>query len=274
MASVKDDILPDEDVKDITPEATLIQTVKTIVLSLQLLDEKCFQSLVVDVDYNNIPCIKLLASRGLGTAIVAGSTLVKFPQILKIVSNGDAAGLSFLGVLLELLAVTANGAYSFSQEFPFSAYGEAVFMSLQTSIIAILILWYGGNTFSTILFSAIYGATVLAITQPGLVPEEVLWYGQAANIPMIVIGKLIQAITNFKNGHTGQLSAITVFLLTLGSLARIFTSIQDTGDQVMILTFVVSSSVNVIIALQVLYYWNTTKEVLKSEEKKKLKKKL
>ena len=91
---------------------------------------------------------------------------------------------------------------------------------------------YGGNTFSTILFSAIYGATVLAITQPGLVPEEVLWYGQAANIPMIVIGKLIQAITNFKNGHTGQLSAITVFLLTLGSLARIFTSIQDTGDQV------------------------------------------
>jgi len=274
MASVKDDILPDEDVKDITPEATLIQTVKTIVLSLQLLDEKCFQSLVVDVDYNNIPCIKLLASRGLGTAIVAGSTLVKFPQILKIVSNGDAAGLSFLGVLLELLAVTANGAYSFSQEFPFSAYGEAVFMSLQTSIIAILILWYGGNTFSTILFSAIYGATVLAITQPGLVPEEVLWYGQAANIPMIVIGKLIQAITNFRNGHTGQLSAITVFLLTLGSLARIFTSIQDTGDQVMILTFVVSSSVNVIIALQVLYYWNTTKEVLKSEEKKKLKKKL
>lgn len=272
MAGVKDDILPDEDVKDITPEATLIQTMKTIVLSLQLLDEKCFQSLVVDVDYSNIPCIKLLASRGLGTAIVAGSILVKFPQIIKIVSNGDAAGLSFLGVLLELLAVTANGAYSFSQEFPFSAYGEAVFMSLQTSIIAILILWYGGNTFSTILFSAIYGATVLAITQPGLVPDEVLWYGQAANIPMIVIGKLIQAITNFKNGHTGQLSAITVFLLTLGSLARIFTSIQDTGDQVMILTFVVSSSVNVIIALQVLYYWNTTKEVLKAEEKKKLKK--
>ena len=62
MASVKDDILPDEDVKDITPEATLIQTVKTIVLSLQLLDEKCFQSLVVDVDYQNIPCMKLVST--------------------------------------------------------------------------------------------------------------------------------------------------------------------------------------------------------------------
>jgi len=129
-----------------------------------------------------------------------------------------------------------------------------------------------GNTLTTILFSAAYGAIVFAITQPGLVPDDVLWYGQAANIPMIVVGKLIQAATNYKNGHTGQLSAITVFLLTAGSLARIFTSIQETGDQVMILTFVVSSSVNVIIALQVLYYWNTTKQVLKKEAKKKAKK--
>ena len=91
---------------------------------------------------------------------------------------------------------------------------------------------YGGNTLTTILFSAAYGAIVFAITQPGLVPDDVLWYGQAANIPMIVVGKLIQAATNYKNGHTGQLSAITVFLLTAGSLARIFTSIQETGDQV------------------------------------------
>ena len=95
-------------------------------------------------------------------------------------------------------------------------------------------------------------------------PEEVLWYGQAANIPMIVIGKLIQAITNFKNGHTGQLSAITVFLLTLGSLARIFTSIQDTGDQVSILaepimvceiTPVLPSFWTIILLTQIAFYF-------------------
>merc|ERR1712088_1283706 len=120
-------------------------------------------------------CLKMLLSRGLGTGIVAGSTMVKLPQIMKILANGDAAGLSFLGVLLELLAVTANGAYSFSQGFPFQAYGESIFMSIQTSIIAILILWYGGNTLTTIMFSAAYGTIVFAITQPGLVPEDVLW---------------------------------------------------------------------------------------------------
>ena len=110
---------------------------------------------------------------------------------------------------------------------------------------------YGGNTLSTVLFSIIYGATVFAITTPGLVPANVLWYGQAANIPMIVLGininffkkiflycyikpmilkffsftgKMIQAIANFRQGHTGQLSALTVFLLALGSLGEIFFS--------------------------------------------------
>ena len=174
MGANSETLMPDEATQ---PLSNILQTIKTIVLSLQLLDEKCFETLVIDSNYLDVPCLKLVrnyfvfslsilnrsimliyfiscdtssysyqfnfqfVSRGLGTAIVAGSILVKFPQIIKILSSGDAAGLSFLGVLLELLAVTANGAYSFSQGFPFTAYGEAVFMSFQTSIIAILILW-------------------------------------------------------------------------------------------------------------------------------------
>lgn len=38
--------------------------------------------------------------------------------------------------------------------------------------------------------------------------------------------QLLQAATNYRNGHTGQLSAITVFMLFGGALARIFTSVQ------------------------------------------------
>ena len=37
-------------------------------------------------------------------------------------------------------------------------------------------------------------------------------------------GKMIQAFANFRQGHTGQLSALTVFLLALGSLGEIFFS--------------------------------------------------
>merc|ERR1719189_802140 len=144
----------------------------------------------------------MLLSRGLGLAIIVGATCVKLPQILKIVNSGSATGISFLATVLELLAVTANGAYSFSKGFPFSSYGEAVTLSFQSTLIALLILWYGGNTITTVLFSIIYGMTVFAITAPDMVSPEVLWYGQAANIPMIVLGKLIQVVANFNQGHT------------------------------------------------------------------------
>nr|XP_060638859.1 mannose-P-dolichol utilization defect 1 protein-like [Anolis sagrei ordinatus] len=68
--------------------------------------------------------------------------------------------------------------------------------------------------------------------------------------------QLLQAATNYRNGHTGQLSAITASLLFAGSLARIFTSIQETGDLLMALTFGVSSFCNGVIMGQLLYYWN------------------
>lgn len=227
-----------------------------------LLTPACFQQLFVKFDLATGNCAKSFAAKALGLGIVAGSSLVKLPQVFKIAANGSAEGISFVGTLLELLAVTANGAYAFNNGFPFSAYGEAVFLSLQTSLIAMLILWYGGSSVFTLLFTMIYGSIVYSILQPGLIPAEFLWWGQAANIPMVVIGKLIQVVANYRNGHTGQISAVTVFLLALGSLARIFTSIQETGDRIVILTYVCSSAVNVILALQVIYYWNATKTML------------
>ncbi|KAK4008893.1 hypothetical protein OUZ56_014015 [Daphnia magna] len=82
------------------------------------------------------------------------------------------------------------------------------------------------------------------------------------------VNALIQAVANYRQGSTGQLSAVTVFLLTGGAAARIFTSIQETGDSMMILTYVVSTFVNCIIALQVIYYWNSGKSGKASGKKK------
>lgn len=66
---------------------------------------------------------------------------------------------------------------------------------------------------------------------------------------------MIQAFSNYRSGSTGQLSAVTVFLLFGGSLARIFTSVQETGDTTLVVTYIGSSVANAIIASQVIYYW-------------------
>lgn len=81
--------------------------------------------------------------------------------------------------------------------------------------------------------------------------------------------QFIQAYANYSNGSTGQLSAVTAFMLFFGSLARIFTSMQETGDSSMIIMYACSTSANAVIIVQLLYYWNVIpKKSIESRKKK------
>lgn len=77
----------------------------------------------------------------------------------------------------------------------------------------------------------------------------------------------MQAHTNYSNGSTGQLSAVTGFMLFFGSLARIFTSIQETGDMTMIIMYICSTTANAVIVAQLLYYWNVNVNNMEKSKK-------
>jgi len=79
----------------------------------------------------------------------------------------------------------------------------------------------------------------------------------AAAMSVVMFVQLMQVLTNYRNGSTGQLSAVTVTMLFAGALARIFTSVQETGDATVVATYVVSFVVNTILLCQVVYYWNS-----------------
>lgn len=230
-----------------------------------LLPEKCYDQMFVQWDLLHVPCLKILLSKGLGLGIVAGSLLVKLPQVFKILGAKSAEGLSLQSVMLELVALTGTMVYSITNSFPFSSWGEALFLMLQTVTICFLILHYRRQTVKGVAFVACYALILLVLLSP-LTPPVVVTLLQASNVPAVVVGRLLQAATNYRNGHTGQLSAITVFLLFGGSLARIFTSIQETGDPLMAGTFVVSSLCNGLIATQLLLYWNAKVPPRKKKE--------
>jgi len=73
-----------------------------------------------------------------------------------------------------------------------------------------------------------------------------------------------QITTNFRNGHTGQLSFVMVLILLFNHAARIFTTLQETGDSYMLTIFIISTIFNVTMLTQILYYWNVN-----IDEKKK-----
>ncbi|XP_072447460.1 mannose-P-dolichol utilization defect 1 protein-like [Chiloscyllium punctatum] len=189
------------------------------------LTEKCYEEFFLEFNLLDVPCLKLLLSKVLGLSIIAGSVMVKLPQILKIVRARSTEGLNFNSILLEMLAITGTMVYGMRNLFPFSSWGEALFLMLQTLTIGFLILHYSGQTQTGVSCLLVYFAMLILLLSP-LTPLKVVTLLQALNLPAIMVSRLIQIVTNYRNGHTGQLSAITVFLLFGGSLARIFTSVQ------------------------------------------------
>uniref|UniRef100_A0A2K5L8M9 Mannose-P-dolichol utilization defect 1 n=1 Tax=Cercocebus atys TaxID=9531 RepID=A0A2K5L8M9_CERAT len=133
-----------------------------------LLPEKCYDQLFVQWDLLHVPCLKILLSKGLGLGIVAGSLLVKLPQVFKILGAKSAEGLSLQSVMLELVALTGTMVYSITNNFPFSSWGEALFLMLQTITICFLVMHYRGQTVKGVAFLACYGLVLLVHPAPGL----------------------------------------------------------------------------------------------------------
>lgn len=48
-----------------------------------------------------------------------------------------------------------------------------------------------------------------------------------------------------------------MFNYLLGSLSRIFTTLQEVDDKLILYSFVAAFSLNAILALQMVYYWNS-----------------
>ncbi len=73
----------------------------------------------------------------------------------------------------------------------------------------------------------------------------------------------------YSNGSTGQLSLITSYLNWSGAAARIFTTMQETQDPITLLIFSISFTLNTIIMIQFVVYWNAgTVKKGKGKEKK------
>ena len=184
----------------------IIGQLRDLIFYLGLMTPACFESLIVDLNFSDTDCIKSAVSKTLGLGIVVGSSLVKVPQVLKIMASGSAEGISFMSILLELIAITFSGVYGFSNNFPFSAYGESLFLAIQTGIIGLLVLSFTKGKLSALLFLSLYAGksmsisgvgdcklfssgAVWALMNPLITPAEFLWFGQASNIPMILLGE-------------------------------------------------------------------------------------
>ncbi|PGH12508.1 hypothetical protein AJ79_04252 [Helicocarpus griseus UAMH5409] len=226
---------------------------------VSLLGQHCYTSLVRSLDITADPaCLPLAISKALGLAIVAFSAIVKVPQILKLLSSRSSSGISFTSYALETASLLITLAYNARQKFPFSTYGESALIAAQDVVVGVLVLAFSGQSAGAGAFVAAVAGVVYALLFSGdtLVDNATMGYLQAGAGMLGVASKVPQIATVWKEGGTGQLSAFAVFNYLLGSLSRIFTTLQEVDDKLILYGFVAGFSLNLVLALQMVYYWN------------------
>ncbi|KAJ3359159.1 hypothetical protein GGF32_009607 [Allomyces javanicus] len=232
-----------------------------------LIGETCTTELLGPVIRWGPTCVARAASKGIGLGIVAAGAGVKVPQILKLYSAKSAEGLSYAGYALESAASATFAAYSVALEFPFSTYGESVFIVAQNAIIMAMICYYRQQP-------ALAGLTLLAFALAAfglfaLVPAGILKTVQSVALVVGLVAKIPPIVAVAKAGNTGALSAVTVSAYFAGSCARIFTTLAEVNDPLVLTSFLLNGSLNLVLLAQVLYYWNVPMPGSKLDEKKK-----
>lgn len=253
-------------------------------LGVSLIGETCYKSLLLDVNIEDVDCIKLGVSKALGIGIIAASAVVKVPQIKKLLSSKSAEGVSFLSYALETVSYLISLAYNIRNGFPFSTFGETALIVGQNVIISVLVLNYSGRASLAAVFVAGLAAAAATLFAENIVDAQTLGHLQAGAGVLSVASKIPQILTIFQQGTTGQLSAFAVshlyffnlrtmtnkyqvFNYLAGSLSRIFTTLQEVDDKLILYGFISGFALNAILALQMIFYWNAPSEKAKGKRK-------
>ncbi len=179
-------------------------------LGTSIIGDECYKAILLDIDLENTACLKLAVSKGLGIGIIGASSIVKVPQILKLVGSQSAEGVSFLSYVLETSAYLITLAYNYRNGFPFSTYGETALILAQNVVISVLILNYSNRAALAAVLVAALAAAGGALFTDGLLDLKLLSYLQAGAGVLGVASKLPQILAIAQQGGTGQLSAFTV----------------------------------------------------------------
>ncbi|KAG8377462.1 hypothetical protein BUALT_Bualt08G0035500 [Buddleja alternifolia] len=222
------------------------------------MDFSCAFGSVSNGQFPEKDCLLPLISKLLGYCIVAASTTVKLPQILKILKHSSVRGLSVVAFELEVVGYTIALAYCLHKGLPFSAYGELAFLLIQAIILVAIIYYFsqplGTKTWIRALLYCGLAPTILAgQIDPFLF--EALYASQHA---IFFCARIPQIWANFKNKSTGELSFLTSLMNFAGSMVRVFTSMQEKAPTSVVMGSVIGIMTNGTILSQIIIYQKPT----------------
>ena len=173
-----------------------------------------------------------------------------------VLNAGSAQGLSLTAYILETLSYAITLAYSVKNNFPFSTYGENLFLTIQDILVTLLIIAFAPASSSkprnlSLAFLAIAGTAYLLQS----LPLPTLALVQFSTLPLSLFSKVPQITQNTKAGSTGQLSTVAVLAQILGCIARLFTTATEVKDTLVSSGFALALVLNLVLGSQMWMYW-------------------
>ena len=150
-----------------------------------------------------------------------GGMLVSIPQIVRIVQNTSAHGISSFAVVLNMLSNVASSSYNIRMNTTFAAWGEAPAQAISALFILLLKRKYDGERYATHAIVITGGACALLMLT-SVVPTNLLvslppFFGGLSVIPQILAIR--------RQGGIGNLAFEPVLFGTIGYATRLVTTL-------------------------------------------------
>jgi mannose-P-dolichol utilization defect protein 1 len=225
-----------------------------------LFSEECFREYFSRQNFFDVACFKLTLSKALGYGIIAGSFMLKAPQIYKIISSGSVDGINIYSCYFDVVIFQNGILYNALAGYPLSTYGESIVILSQNVFIVFLMWRYSKPPVNFLRRVAVVALCAgLAVFTCTLLPQEHRALLPSFGIALTMWSRVPQIWSNFHNGHTGQLALATWVLNFVGAALRVFTTMQEVNDVLILTGFALGASLSLIIVLQICWYWNASK---------------
>ncbi|EGV60083.1 hypothetical protein PSN45_002179 [Yamadazyma tenuis] len=260
----------------------ILQLLKT------LIDPRVSKKMILQMAYGQLKMVGLakVLSLLLSSSIVGVSSIIKIPQIRKIINPrlldqriSVAQGLSLEGISLESFNYLIHVIYNQQNNNPFVGYGEALLLGLQNIAIILLIEYYKARSKLRVTDLAekeqineavaqlarpvaiVIGAVVLLAK---VLPSSAISGLQLLSIPFSIASKIPQIKRNHDLKSTTHLASVTINANVLGSLIRVFTTVSNFDklgrDYILLAGYTSSFALNAVLAGQCYIYGKADKK--------------
>eukprot|EP01070_Trichotokara_eunicae_P007253 Trichotokara_eunicae@DN5337_c0_g1_i2.p1 len=197
-------------------------------------------------------------------AVICGAGVTILPQVYKIYKSKSVEGISEEGYILQTISSLLWVSYNYVAGNPILTYADS--MVVITQYLMLVVLYWNYTKESRITYrTAVGGAFGLfvSIVYTDNLPKFFVPLLGMGNVPCLIAARLPQIVLTYQKKDSGSLAAVTFFMMFCGNLLRIFTTVMQVKDPIVLGGHSIAACCNFIPFVQCMVYGSNDNQATK-----------